>query len=141
MKLTPQQIKTIDYTSVFRAKITFMLSFNKKWTFPYTFVLEDVIIYMAALAIVRRFLGRVIDSIGALIVFNSINMFGGVAISLALPYLILWGIKKLPTDGKPIFYYLYDVIYYELNVLMPKKYLYKGGYQRQGNDAIIFKKE
>lgn len=134
MKLTPQQIKTVDYSSIFKAKITFRLSW-RQYTLPYTFVVEDIAIYVISLAIIRQLFGRVIDTIGGVI------MFGSFALSLSLPYLILRLIKQLPTDGKPIYIYLKDLVLYFLNVILPKKRLYKGDYQNEESKVIVFKKE
>lgn len=134
MKLSRQQTKTVDYTSIFQSKVTFRLSF-RQYTLPYTFVLEDIIIYIIALAVVRQLFGQLIDFIGSVI------MFGSFAISLVLPYLLLQLVKKVPTDGKPIFYYLYDIVRYTIGVLLPKKSFYKGQYLKQDKEALVFKKE
>lgn len=137
MKLTPQQLKTVDYTSVFRSKTTFRIGF-KKWMLPYTFVLEDIIIYIASLVIIRQLFGQIIDMIGGFI------MFGKYAISFVLPYLAMRAIKQLPTDGKPIYLYLWDIVRSYFTVILPKKALYKGNYIEQPTDEpqdIVFKKE
>lgn len=134
MKLTTQQTKTVDYTSIFQSKITFRISF-RKFTLPYTFVVEDIIIYFAALAVIRQLFGQIIDFVGSII------MFGSFAISLALPYLVLQLVKRLPTDGKPIFYYLFDILRYGTSVLLPKKSFYKGYYFKPDKQSIVFKRE
>lgn len=133
MKLTPEQIKTADYSSIFRAKISFRISF-RQYSIPYTFVLENIVIYALCFTVIQFTLGRVIQTIGSVI------MFGSIAISMILPYLCLRLIHQLQTDGKPIYYYLWDSALYYFNVLLPKKHIYKGGYRQEQAEFIVFKK-
>lgn len=134
MKLTPKHIKTADYSSIFRAKIAFRISF-RQYSIPYTFVLEDIVIYALCFTVIQFTLGRIIQTLGSVI------MFGSIAISLILPYLCLRLIHQLQTDGKPIYYYLWDSALYYFNVLLPKKHVYKGEYKREQADVIVFRKQ
>ncbi|EEN70405.1 hypothetical protein HMPREF0345_2677 [Enterococcus faecalis ATCC 29200] len=134
MKLTTEQRKTMTYSSVFSAKITFRISF-RKFTIPFTFVLEDIVIYGLSLFLVRRLLGNIIDTVGSVI------MFGNIALSLVIPYLIFRWIKDRPTDGKRIDQYIIDWIRYYFDVLLFKKILYKGKYQAALPKVVVFKKK
>lgn len=126
--------KTVNYTSVFLSKLSFRISFQK-WTIPYTFEVEELIIFACSMFIVRYVFGGIIDGI------SSVTFLNSYILSLAGAYGLTRLIQFANTDGKRIDRYLIDMLSYFSEVVLTKRVLYKGSYRRIKNEPIVYTKD
>lgn len=124
--------KTVNYTSVFLSKLSFRISFQK-WTIPYTFEVEELIIFAVSMFIVRYVFGGIIDGLSRISFLNS------YILSIAGAYGLTRLIQFANTDGKRIDRYLIDMLFYFFDVILPKRVLYKGNYRKLKDEPIVYK--
>lgn len=124
--------KTVNYTSVFLSKLSFRISFQK-WTIPYTFEVEELVIFAVSMFIVRYVFGGIIDGLSRVSFLNS------YILSIAGAYGLTRLIQFANTDGKRIDRYLIDMLFYFFDVILPKRVLYKGNYRKLKDEPIVYK--
>lgn len=126
--------RTVNYTSMFKAPLSFRISFQK-WTIPYTFEVEETAIFFVSLFLIRSLLGGVIDSLSVLTHLNA------YVISIGASYGMTRMIQHANTDGKRIDRYLVDMLFYFIGVIATKRVLYKGKYQRFDDRPIVYEEK
>lgn len=138
MVLTREQRKTVTYTSLMTAPVTLRISFpslkkgGKKITLPWIINFRTILIYGVCFFLIQFLFGAIIGFAGQFLALAD------YALMFTLPYFLMRGLLSLTTDGKRIERYLLDTLSFFFFVLLPKKELYKGRYQKKQKDTVIY---
>lgn len=138
MALTREQRKTVTYTSLMTAPVAIRISFpslkkgGKKYTLPWLVNFRTILIYGVCFLLIQFLFGSIISLAGRILALAD------YALMFALPYLLMRGLLSLNTDGKRIERYLLDTLSFFFFVLLPRKELYKGRYQKKQKDTVVY---
>lgn len=123
--------KTVNYTSMFKSKLTFRISF-KKFVIPYTFEVEQIIILAISVFVVVSIFGGLLEFIGEHTFLNH------YVVGLGLAYMLTRLIQSAHTDGKRIDQFLVDMFIYFAEIVLPKKVLHKGKLVNINRQPIVY---
>ncbi|WP_413487897.1 TcpE family conjugal transfer membrane protein [Carnobacterium divergens] len=103
-----------NYKEVFEEKIKFK-QLTKYFVLPEFVVLADLVTFVIVAFLLALFLRKPISWIGGIVPGGSWLIYLGV------PYLVTVNLGKLIPDGKKVHQYLFDLVLFYVNVVIPKR--------------------